>query len=381
MAFPRIVYPSGGGTTLNFLYPPRFFSGNYKTKRFDNIADSGVQERIWVRTDTFLVFTMEYVKANPGSSFGSIAAGSDVLNWDSFVNYALKGGAFDYYPDPVGAPTDIRICFLEHTDYNAKWKSLGMFTFDMVFRYRVGWPTAPPGQGGFPSSFSDSLMAADPNNPNGGSLDGSKWIFGNSELTSTNTPTDVAGYQIALSSKDSVNALLWNIGGAQNPQASCQGHLTPFLIIPATYGKIQYIQATMVQSTGIAGQGTLQAGLAVLSVPVSNIAAIFGYTFTVNTDDHSWRLYRQGSGAGLLTSGGASTTADGDIFRMWADPVTVPGQVTVTVLKNAVQLTQYVDTSGFRLLIGSPVMCCTGTTKGSGSPKSDWRNMSCGIGQ
>src|SRR5438876_3595722 len=140
-SLPKIVYPSGGANTLQFAYWPRFYTGGYRTTRHDNVASSGVQERIWERTDVVLMFSMEYVKGTlpyPGT-------GSDLLNWDAFVQYALKGGAFDYYPDPIGTPTDIRTCFLEHTNYEPKWKSLGMITFDMVFRYRVGWPSAPPG--------------------------------------------------------------------------------------------------------------------------------------------------------------------------------------------------------------------------------------------
>jgi len=155
MSYPKIVYPSGGATTVQFTEPARFFTGSRKATRHDNTASSGVQERIWERTDTFLLFTMEYVKAPLVSSgaFGSYALNSDILNWDSFMIYALQGGAFDFYPDPALAPSDIRVCVLEHTDYNPKWRSLGMFTFDMVFRQRVGWPTAPPSVNDLSSSL------------------------------------------------------------------------------------------------------------------------------------------------------------------------------------------------------------------------------------
>lgn len=151
MGNPKIVYPSGGGTTLQFVYPPRFLAGDYMTVRHDNRSSAGVQETIWERTDELLTFTMEYVKV-----------GSDITAWDSFVQSALQGIAFDYYQDPVGAPTIFKTYTLDKTTWNASWKQLGMYSFQMRFRKRVGWPAAPP-VAGPATSFSDNFDRIDGN--------------------------------------------------------------------------------------------------------------------------------------------------------------------------------------------------------------------------
>lgn len=129
LALPKIVYPSGGGSTLQFVYPPRFVAGDYNAIRHDNLSSAGVTERIWERTDELLRFTMEYVKV-----------GADLNAWDSFMQQALQGTAFDYYPDPVLAPTAFTTYLLTRTNWNAAFKQLGMYTFQMEFRKRVAWP-------------------------------------------------------------------------------------------------------------------------------------------------------------------------------------------------------------------------------------------------
>jgi len=128
LALPKIVYPSGGGSTLNFVYPPRKVPYRaYETTRHDNVASSGVRETVFERTDTFFEFEMEYVKL-----------ASDVSNWDSFIQSALQGTPFDYYPDgTVGSFTTYT---LEDTTWNAAYKQLGMYAFAMKFRQRVAWP-------------------------------------------------------------------------------------------------------------------------------------------------------------------------------------------------------------------------------------------------
>ncbi len=90
MAFPKIVYdPGTGPTTLTLLRPPRLVPGYYKVPdRRDNVSASGVREEIYLRTDIFLEFDMEW-----------IALGADLTAWSSFLDFALKGGQFGYYPD------------------------------------------------------------------------------------------------------------------------------------------------------------------------------------------------------------------------------------------------------------------------------------------
>lgn len=126
MANPKIVYDSGAGpTTLSFQRPPRFVPAyQFVTERKDNVAASGVRESIFVRADTFLEFEMEWV-----------ATGSDVQAWNSFMNYALKGGSFSYYPD--SSQTAFTNYWLEDTSWNAAYKAPGQYRFKMKFRQVV----------------------------------------------------------------------------------------------------------------------------------------------------------------------------------------------------------------------------------------------------
>lgn len=133
---PKIVYPSSvlfppTPTTLNFKYQPRhvqFFS--YEAVRHDNRASSGVQEVIYERTDEFFNADMEYVTTSD----------SDVANWQTFLQSAIQGIPFDYYPDPVGAPTTFTTYFADDKNYAAEYKAPGVWTFSMKWYKYVTWP-------------------------------------------------------------------------------------------------------------------------------------------------------------------------------------------------------------------------------------------------
>lgn len=128
LTVPKIIYPTGGGTTLTFVYPPRLVPNPpLQAIKHTNLASSGVQETIYERTDEFFQFTMEYVKI-----------GSDLSAWDAFVRSALQGTAFDYYPDST--LSSHTTYFLEDTNWTAAFKQLGIYTFQMKFRKRVAWP-------------------------------------------------------------------------------------------------------------------------------------------------------------------------------------------------------------------------------------------------
>ena len=91
MANPKLVYTPAGGTeqTLNFVFPPRELPGYQKVAvRHDNVSTAGVRESVLERTDEFLEFTMEFIKT-----------GTDLANWQAFLDHALTGAAFTYYPD------------------------------------------------------------------------------------------------------------------------------------------------------------------------------------------------------------------------------------------------------------------------------------------
>ena len=90
MANPAIVYPYGtGSATLMFQRPPNKVPAYSSTAvRHDNVASSGVRESVLERIDNYLDLDLEWV-----------GIGSDVQAWAQFMNYALQGGVFAYYPD------------------------------------------------------------------------------------------------------------------------------------------------------------------------------------------------------------------------------------------------------------------------------------------
>lgn len=127
LTLPRIVYPSGGSATLSFIYQPRFVPFKvYESIRHDNLSSAGLRESIWERTDEFFEFTMEYVKT-----------GTDVVAWDLFMQSALQGLTFDYYPD--GSLSDFTTYVLVDTTWRADYKQLGMHSFNVRFRRHVPW--------------------------------------------------------------------------------------------------------------------------------------------------------------------------------------------------------------------------------------------------
>ena len=225
------------------------------------------------------------------------------------------------------------------------------------------------------SSIADSLSVVDPLNSNGL---GYKWIQGNKFFTgSVIAPIDWTFASIVTSTKpgDGQLCLAWSIGGPTNPQRNLRGFVLPLNIYVACLGQTQYVQCTNVYTTGVAGQGTILAGLAVQFYGATK--KINAYIFYINTDNHNWTLSRYNNDVEtILATGGP--TVDGDIFRLSSQVSS--GQVDITVNKNNSLLASYTDISASRLNYGSPALIMVQATKGSGSPHSEWRTFSAGIG-
>lgn len=127
MANPKIVYTPAGGTeqTLNFASPPRQQPGYMKTAvRHDNISTAGVRESVLERIDSFVEFTVDYLQA-----------GTDLANWATFLDYALTGGPFAFYPD--ASQTGYTNCLLENTDAQIAYKAPGLYSLTLKFRQQV----------------------------------------------------------------------------------------------------------------------------------------------------------------------------------------------------------------------------------------------------
>ncbi len=126
MAFPQIVYnPGTGNVTLQFQRPAtKIPAYNLAAVRHDNIASSGVRESVLERIDQFLTLEMEWV-----------GIGADVEDWDAFMQFALAGNQFSYYPD--ASQPSFTNYWLEDTDWIAAYKSPGQYTFKLKFRLVV----------------------------------------------------------------------------------------------------------------------------------------------------------------------------------------------------------------------------------------------------
>lgn len=90
MAYPKIIYnPGGGDVTLNFTYPPvnKPSADLLTATRNDSVTLSGRKQSFFRRLDTFLNLQMDFVPTD------------DMDDWQDFLEYALTGGPFSFYPD------------------------------------------------------------------------------------------------------------------------------------------------------------------------------------------------------------------------------------------------------------------------------------------
>lgn len=126
MANPQITYYSGSSLmALYFSYPPRNVAAYHSAAvRHDNVASSGVRESILERIDNFLEIEMQ-----------TVLIGADVAAWNSFMQYALEGGQFDYYPDSSQSVSTAY--WLEDTTWRADYKAPGLYSFKLRFRQVV----------------------------------------------------------------------------------------------------------------------------------------------------------------------------------------------------------------------------------------------------
>ena len=91
----KIVYPSGGGTTLTFVYPARnvaYYDG--EPTRYDARSNSGIHVSTLSRVDHFLKFNMPF-----------IAAGADAAAWQAFLDWAAAARRLIFIPTTRRAVT------------------------------------------------------------------------------------------------------------------------------------------------------------------------------------------------------------------------------------------------------------------------------------
>jgi len=115
---PKIIYnPGSGNVTLTFTFPPinkpgamersvdgSSVGGGGNPTRTDSVTLAGGVQSCWFRTDWFKTIEVAYVPH------------VDAPAWKAFMDYAMTGGQFDYYPDATTAVVQTMI--LEDTDWN-----------------------------------------------------------------------------------------------------------------------------------------------------------------------------------------------------------------------------------------------------------------------
>ncbi len=127
MSNPKIVYTPAGGTeqTLDFTSPPQQQPGYSKNAvRHDNISTAGIRESVLERIETFLEINVNYIQA-----------GTDLANWNEFLDHALTGAPFAYYPD--ASQTGFVNCLLDDTSATVAYMAPGFYSVKLKFRQQV----------------------------------------------------------------------------------------------------------------------------------------------------------------------------------------------------------------------------------------------------
>jgi hypothetical protein len=99
--FPKVVWPAASPTTtLIFDYPPTSKPGPYGVMDQEavgsiSISISGKRQVMYLRIDQF--FHLIFDASIPWAS---------MPNWQTFMDYALQGNSFLYYPDNTGTAYD-----------------------------------------------------------------------------------------------------------------------------------------------------------------------------------------------------------------------------------------------------------------------------------
>jgi len=87
---PKFVYdPGTGAVTFTPTYPnmQKPYMDDFEAVRHDSITSSGIRQSMVERVDRIKPVNFEFVPW------------SDLTNWQNFLNYAIQGGSFSYYPD------------------------------------------------------------------------------------------------------------------------------------------------------------------------------------------------------------------------------------------------------------------------------------------
>lgn len=116
---PKIVF---GTTTLTITYPPigKGMLDDREALRHDSVTSSGLRQVALERVDLIKPLQFENVPWE------------DLPAWETFIDYALAGGTFDYYPDATLGT--FQTCELMDTSFSPKFNARGLSKFSLKLR-------------------------------------------------------------------------------------------------------------------------------------------------------------------------------------------------------------------------------------------------------
>ena len=120
---PQIKYDAGlGSVTLVFHFPPLQKPGAEERSvvRHDSDTLSGYRQSLFIHSTRFLTLQLDWVPI------------ADLPNWELFFDYALTGGAFDYYPDATLGT--FKTYTLDDTDWKSAFAFRTMAKFSLKMR-------------------------------------------------------------------------------------------------------------------------------------------------------------------------------------------------------------------------------------------------------
>lgn len=122
MGLPRITYDAGAGqVVVQCVRGPQGFVCQWETRAHDNLATSGVRERVVEANDILIRFEMRYMKVD-----------EDLPQWAAFMKFALGGGQFFFSPDSGLA--DFYNCVCENEGFEPLRAGPGIYGASFNFR-------------------------------------------------------------------------------------------------------------------------------------------------------------------------------------------------------------------------------------------------------
>ena len=89
--------------------------------RHDNVSTAGIRESVLEHVDEFMEFTMDFIKS-----------GADLASWQAFLDHALTGATFAYFPD--AAQPAFTNYTLEDTEAQIEYKAPGLYAIKLKMR-------------------------------------------------------------------------------------------------------------------------------------------------------------------------------------------------------------------------------------------------------